>query len=313
MRAVQINAYGGNEVVTINRDAPKLATPAGGVLVEVRAAGVNPADWKMREGYFQQMAPLNFPATLGGDFSGVVVEVGKEVSGFKPGDEVYGQAMAVGGGSGSFAEFVAAPGGGTGQKPRTIDYVQAAALPLAGVSALQALTEHIKLTGKQKILIHGGAGGIGTMAIQLAKHLGAYVVTTAMADEEQYVKDLGADEVIDYQQQRFEEAVRECDAVFDTVGGETYTRSFVVLKRGGVIVSMVEQPVQELMGKFGVTAISQFTRVTSARLAKLAALVDQGVLKVRVAEVFPLEQAGEALSQLQAGRVRGKVVLRVKE
>lgn len=313
MRAAQINKYGGSEVVEINHSAQKPVVGAGSVLVEVHAAGVNPADWKMREGYFQQMAPLTFPATLGGDFSGVVVEVGEGVSSFKPGDEVYGQAIAVGGGSGSFAEFAAAPAASTAQKPRTVDHTQAAALPLTGVSALQALTEHIKLSAGRKILVHGGAGGIGTMAIQLAKHLGAHVVTTATADEEQYVKELGADEVIDYQQQRFEDAVRNCDAVFDTVGGETYTRSFSALKRGGIIVSMVEQPSEELMEKFGVTAIGQFTRVTSEHLAKLAALVDQGVLKVRVDKVFPLEQAGEALASLQAGRVKGKVVLRVKE
>lgn len=313
MRAVQINSYGGGEVVKFDREALKPAAPPGGVLVEVHAAGVNPVDWKIREGYLQQMAPLQFPATLGGDFSGVVMEVGEGVSDFQVGDEVYGQAVAVGGGSGSFAEFAAAPAASIAQKPKTVDHTQAAALPLAGVSVLQALTEHMALSRGHKILIHGGAGGIGTVAIQLAKHLGAYVVTTAAADEEQYVRELGADEVIDHQQQRFEDAVRECHAVFDTVGGETYTRSFSVLKRGGVIVSMVEQPLQELMEKFGVTAVGQFTRVTSERLDKLTKLVDQGVLNVRVDKVFPLDQAGEALAYVQAGRVKGKVVVRVKE
>src|SRR3972149_2414019 len=175
MKAAQINKYGGSEVVEINKTAPKPAASRGKLLVEVYAAGVNPIDWKIREGYI----PLKFPATLGGDFSGVVADVGEGVSGFKKGDEVYGYASILGGGSGSFAEFVSADAKVMALKPKNITHVEAGALPLTGVSAWQALVDHISLSRGKKILIHGGAGGIGTIAIQLARHLGAYVATTA--------------------------------------------------------------------------------------------------------------------------------------
>ena len=178
MKAAQISKYGGSDVVVVNKNAPKPSVSAGRVLVEVFAAGVNPVDWKIREGYMAKMAPLQFPATLGGDFSGVVQEVGASVSGFKKGDEVYGRDGAPGGGTGSFAEFISVDTKVTARKPKNVNHLEAAALPLTGVSALQALTEYIGLSKGRKILIHGGAGGIGTMAIQLAKHLGAYVATT---------------------------------------------------------------------------------------------------------------------------------------
>lgn len=312
MKAAQISQYGGSDVVEVTDEAPTPAVTDDSLLIAVHAAGVNPVDWKIREGYMQKMVPLQFPATLGGDFSGVVTDAGKNISDFKPGDEVYGQAIVVGGGSGSFAEVVSAKAGSTAHKPKSVDHAHAAALPLTGVSALQALTEHIKLSRGQKILIHGGAGGIGSMAIQLAKHLGAYVVTTAGAADTTYVTDLGADEVIDYETQTFEEAVEDFDAVFDTVGGETYTRSFQVLKKGGVLVSMTEAPNTELMRKHGVHAIAQGTTVTTDRLAKLAELVDGGEITVHIDTTFPLDQAGEALAHLQTGTARGKIVVTIK-
>ena len=201
MKAAQINKYGGSEVVEINKNAPKPAAPRGKLLVEVYAAGVNPIDWKIREGYI----PLKFPATLGGDFSGVVADVGEGVPGFKKGFEVYGYASILGGGSGSFAEFVSADAKVMALKPKNITHVEAGALPLTGVSAWQALVDHMGLSRGKKILIHGGAGGIGSIAIQLAKHLGAYVATTVSAKGMQYVQELGADEAIDYKNQKFED------------------------------------------------------------------------------------------------------------
>lgn len=313
MKAAQIKNYGGNEVVKINNNAPKPSVSGGRLLVEVHAAGVNPVDWKIREGYLKQMAPLQFPATLGGDFSGVVTEVGEGVSGFKKGDEVYGYAGIVGGGSGSFAEFVSTDIKITALKPKTITHVEAAALPLTGVSAWQALVDHISLSRGKKILIHGGAGGIGTIAIQLARHLGAYVTATAGAKDLQHVKELGADEAIDYKNQSFENMLHNYDAVYDTVGGETYVKSFRVLKKGGIIVSMLEQPRSELMEQYGVNAIGQFTQINTERLSKLAQLADKRVIKVHVDKIFPLEQAGEALEYLQSGHPRGKVVLKMKK
>ena len=309
MKAAQINKYGGSEVVEINKNMPKPAVSQGKVLIEVYAAGVNPVDWKLRAGYLQQMMLLKFPATLGGDFSGVIVDVGEDVSAFKKGDEVYGSALVLGGGSGAFAEFALASAKAAAHKPKRINHVEAAALPLIGVSAYQALVDHIGLTKDKRILIHGGAGGIGAIAIQLAKHMRAYVATTASARDIEYVKELGADEALDYKSQSFETILRDYDAVYDTVGGETYVKSFKVLKKGGIIVSMLEQPSSELMEQYGVNAIGQFTRINRERLSKLSEFIDKGIIKVHVDKTFPLEQAGEALVYLQTGHPRGKVVL----
>jgi NADPH:quinone reductase-like Zn-dependent oxidoreductase len=312
MKRAQIRKYGGTEVVEVDENAPQPPLSKGKILVEVHAAGVNPVDWKIREGYLQERAPLEFPAALGGDFSGLVVEVGEGVSGFKKGEEVYGYASILTGGSGSFAEFSSADAKATAPKPKNISHVEAAALPLAGVSAWQALVDYMSLSRGQKILIHGGAGGIGQMAIQLAKHLGAYVATTVSAKDIPYSKELGADEAIDYKGRPFEELLQNFDAVFDTIGGDTYVRSFKALKKGGIIVSMLEQPRSELMEKHGVRAKGQFTQVNRERLSKLIEFAEKGVIKVNVDKTFSLEQVGEALAYLQKGHPRGKVVLKVK-
>ena len=312
MKAAQINKYGGREVVEINKNAPEPALSRGHLLVEVHAAGVNPVDWKIREGYMKQVLPLQFPVTLGGDFSGVIEDVGEGFPGFKKGDEVYGQASITRGGSGSFAEFTSADAKATAYKPKSTSHVEAAALPLTGVSAWQALVDHIGLSSGKKILIHGGAGGIGSIAIQIARYLGVYVPTTVSARDIPSVKELGADEAIDYKNQSFDEMLHDYDAVYDTVGGEMYVKSFKVLKRGGIIVSMLEQPRSDLMERYGVNAIGQLTKVTSERLSKLAELVDKSVIRVYIDRIFPLEQAGEALEYQQKGHPRGKVVLKIK-
>ena len=304
--------YGSSEVVVINQNASLPNDPSEGkVLVKVKAAGVNPADWKIREGYMQQMIPLQFPSPLGMDFSGIVEKTGAGVSGIRQGDEVFGQASVMSGGSGAFAEMALANAGSIAHKPKTLSHQEAAGLPLVGVSAWQALVENIGLVKGHKILIHGGAGGIGSIAIQLSKHLGAYVATTVSTNDKQFVKELGADEVIDYKTQTFEDLLHDYDAIFDTVGGETYKRSFKVLKRGGVIVSMLEQPNQELMVQFGVKAIFQFTLMNKDRLTKLALWVDQNNIQVNVDKTFPLEEVGKALDYQRDVHPRGKVVLTI--
>ena len=317
MKSAQIKSYGGSEVVEINQSTPAPNDPsAGKVLVRIKAAGVNPADWKVREGYFQQMAPLQFPSTLGMDFSGIIEKVGEGVSEFEYNDEVYGQASAMRGDSGAFAEMALASADSIAHKPKTLSHEEAAGLPLVGVSAWQALVETIGLSKGQKILIHGGAGGIGSIAIQLAKHLGAYTATTVSTNDKQFVKEeIGADdEVIDYKTQNFEDVLsHDYDAVFDTVGGETYARSFKVLKIGGIIVSMLEQPSQELMNRFGVKAIFQFTQLNRERLTKLAQWVDQNKIRVNVDRTFPLDDAGKALDYQRDVHPRGKVVLQVSK
>jgi NADPH:quinone reductase-like Zn-dependent oxidoreductase len=315
MKAAQIRSYGDSEVVEIKQSASSPNDPSEGkVLVSVKAAGVNPSDWKLREGFFKQMVPLQFPATLGMDFSGVIEKVGVGVaSDLKQGDEVYGQSGVFAGGSGAFAEMALANADKIAHKPKTLSHAQAAGLPLVGVSAWQALVETIGLSKGQKILIHGGAGGIGSIAIQLAKHLGAYVATTASTNDIQFVKEeLGADEAIDYKTQTFEDVLsHDFDAVFDTVGGETYTRSFKVLKRGGggIIVSMLEQPVQELMDQFGVKAVFLFSQANRERLTKLAEWVDQNNIRVNVERTFPLDEARIALDYQRDVHPRGKIVL----
>jgi len=311
MKAAQINEYGKKEVLKTATDAPKPQPQAGQVLVEVYAAGVNPFDWKVREGLARQMAEVPFPATLGGDFAGKVAELGEGVSGFNVGDEVYGQAGALSG-LGSYAEFTPAKAESVAYKPKSVDFITAAALPLAGVSALQALIDHANVQSGQKVLIHGGAGGIGSLAVQLAKHLGAYVAATAAVEDSDFVKDLGADEVIDYKNQAFETLLTDYDVVYDTIGGETFTKSYQILKPGGKIVSMTEQPNEELDKKFNVSSISQFSQVTTERLNKLAELVDSGIIKAQVDKVFSLDEAAEALAYIQDGKHHGKVVIKVK-
>jgi alcohol dehydrogenase len=312
MKSAQITRYGNNsEVIEINEvTMPNLS--AGKVLVNVKIAGINPIDWKIREGYMQQMIHLQFPSTLGMDFSGVIKQVGQDVSSdFKQDDEVYGQAGVPSGGSGAFSELALANATSIAHKPKRLSHTQAAALPLVGVSAWQALVEHIGLSKGQKILIHGGAGGIGSIAIQLAKNLGAHVATTVSSDDKQFVQDLGANEVIDYKTQTFEDLLHDYDAVFDTVGGETYTRSFRVLRKGGIIVSMLEQQNLELMEQFGVKAVSQFTQVNRERLSKLAEWVDQNKVNIHIDKTFSLDEAGKALDYLRDIHPRGKIVLAI--
>lgn len=313
MRAVQIRAYGGVDVLEINENAPKPSLKQGQVLVEVYAASINPVDWKFRAGYLQKMAPVSLPATLGGDFAGRVVGVSGDSQQFNVGDEVYGQAIILNGGSGSFAEFVAANGANTALKPKKATFEEAGALPLAGVSALQALEDHIKVQRGQKILIHGGAGGIGHMAVQLAKAFGGYVATTVNTTDVDFAKELGADEVIDYKTQSFEKLLKQYDAVFDTVGGDVTDKSFLVLKREGILVSMTGQPNQKLAEQYAVTAIGQGTSTDSSHLTHLAKLAEAGKINVHVDTVYPLEKVKEAFMYQEEGHPRGKVVLKIKD
>jgi alcohol dehydrogenase len=311
MKSAQIKKYGGSEVIEINQSTSEPTVSSGKVLVIIKAAGVNPADWKIREGGLQQLVSLQFPSTLGHDFSGVIKQVreGVSPSDFKQGDEVYGQAGVISGGSGTFAEMALANIESIAHKPKRLSHAEAAGLPLVGISAWKALVENIRLSKDQKILIHGGAGGIGSIAIQLAKYLGADVATTVSTNDKQFVQELGADVVIDYKTQTFEDLLHDYDAVFDTVGGETYRRSFKVLKKGGVILSMLEQPNSELMSQYGIKAIFQFTQADRERLTKLTQWVDENNIRVNVEKTFSLDEAGDALDYQKDVHPRGKVVL----
>ncbi|HVX57777.1 MAG TPA: NADP-dependent oxidoreductase [Candidatus Saccharimonadales bacterium] len=310
MRAAQISHYGGPDVMRTVANAPKPEAAAGQVLVAVSAAGVNPFDWKVRDGLMQQMAALQFPATLGGDFAGEVVALGKGVTGVHVGDAVYGQANALSG-QGSFAEYSVVKASQLAPKPQTLDFIQAASLPLASVSAYQALVDRMNLHAGQKILVHGAGGGIGSLAVQLAKHLDAHVAATASATDADFVKELGAQEVIDYRTQDFAALLKEYDAVFDTVGGDTNTRSYAVLKPGGILVSMAAQPDERLVRQHNITYTHQVTRVTPERLRAITELVNGGALRPLVDKVFPLEKAAEALEYQKTAHPRGKVVIQI--
>ena len=308
MKATQINEYGENVVKLVELETPIVGDEQ--ILVEVYAAGVNPFDYKVEEGDYKDYFPLSFPVTLGGDFAGKVTQVGNSIKDFNVGDEVYGQANATS--QGSFAEYTVVTADKLAKKPKSLDFVASAALPLVTVSAYQAVHDLIKLTAGQKLLIQGGAGGIGAAAIQIAKQVGANVVVTAKAKDSEYVKSLGADEVIDYENEDFSTRNKEFDAVFDTVGGETTVKSLKVIKPNGILVSMIGQ-VDEASAKAAqVTFLYQSSEVNSERLNKISQLVDDGKLKVDVAKVFSLDDTELALKSVKNDHPRTKVVIKIK-
>lgn len=311
MKAAQINKYGGSNVIEINPNTSIPQIDTGKILVEVYAASLNPFDYKLREGYMKDSVK-SLPITLGTDFAGIVKEVSSDITDLKAGDEVYGNANLFNGGSGTIAEFVSAKTDKTALKPKTLDFIKSAALPLVASSALQAIEEHINLQSGQKILIQGGGGGIGSLAIQIAKNVGAYVAATASEETMDFVKSLGADQVIDYKKEDFTKIISGFDAVFDTVGGETAEKSMQVVKKGGIVVSMVGPLDQTKAQELGITAIAQSTKTTSEKLKRIAELVDSGKLQAEVDKVFPLEETAQAFDYLENEHPKGKVVIQIK-
>jgi alcohol dehydrogenase len=312
MKAAQVSKYGGSEVVSVV-EVPEPDLKAEQLLVEVYAASINPFDGKLRSGMYKETIPIQVPYIPGADFAGVVRKIGQGVQDFGVGDAVYGHAIVLIGGSGAFAESTAVNTANAAKKPQSIDFIAAASLPLVGSSAIQALEEHMNLTKGQKILIHGGAGGIGSIAIQIAKNIGAYVATTVSSDDFEHVRGLGADKTIDYKHETFETMLSEYDAVFDTIGGSVMEKSFNVLKKGGVLVSMVGQPSEQAAAARGIKAIAQQTQTNASHLTRLAQLVDSGVVKAQVDKVYPLSAVREAFDRLEKGSPRGKVVLQMRQ
>lgn len=312
MKAVQINKYGGSEVIEINDNVPKPSIKDGQVLVEVYAGSINPFDLFVISGAMQDRVPLKFPATVGGDFAGKVTDTNNS-SDFKIGDAVYGSANLIVGNSGGFAEFAAVNYAELALKPKQISFEEAASLPLVGVAAVQALEDHIHLSSGQKILIHGGAGGIGSIAIQLGKVLGAYIATTVSTEDMDFAQSLGADQVIDYKNEDFNGILKDYDAVFTTVGGYAVDKSFAVLKKNVILVSMLGQPNEELAKKHEVMAIGQRTNTTTVLLNRLAKYVEEGKIKPKVDKVFPIDQAREAFEYQENQSPKGKVVIKIKK
>lgn len=311
MKAARISKYGDVSVVKIEQ----VGQPAPGdnqILIKVYASSINPFDAKLRAGAMKDFIPLKFPATLGGDVAGTVEGMGEKVTGLKVGDKVYGQAAVVAGNSGAFAEFAVTDFSQVAKMPKNLDFKQAASLPLVGASALQVIKNHINLKRGQKLFVHGGAGGIGSIAIQIAKHLGAYVATTATGDGINFVKSLGADEVIDYKVQDFAATLSGYDAVFDTVGGDDFNKSLDILKHGGTAVSMIAKANEAKAERLGVLAITQGTKVNTHDLGELAKLVEAGVVTPQVAEVYKLDDIAAAFAAYESGQVKGKVVVEVE-
>jgi NADPH:quinone reductase-like Zn-dependent oxidoreductase len=310
MKAVRQEEVGGPEVlrlVEVERPEPGPTE----VLVRVRAAGVNPTDWKFRARGGWVGTP---PFVLGWDVSGVVEALGPGAALLRPGDEVFGM-LRYPTGHGAYAEYVVAPARTFVRKPPSLDFVRAAAVPLAGLTAWQALVDTAGLEAGQRVLVHAAAGGVGHLAVQLAKARGAYVLGTASAAKHEFVRSLGADEVIDYRAVDFAEAAGEVDVVLDTIGGEYGLRSLATLRIGGVLVSLVlSQPgegLAEAAAERGVRTESILVEPDHTALSALADLLAEGRLKVHVEQTFPLADAAKAHELGETGRVTGKLVLTV--
>ena len=290
-------------------DAPVPACGAGDMLVRVVAAGVNPIDWKMRSGALAAQIPKTFPITLGSDAAGTVTAMGGAVRGFEIGDEVFFYAEFARGGT--YAEYVAVDASQVAKKPRTASFAAAAALPIPGQAAWTALIETAKVERGQRVLIHGGAGALGTIAVQLAKEQGAHVVATASGDGMALVRSLGADEVIDYRTQRFEKMVDGIDIVLDTLGGATQEASWATMRPGGILVATAMPPSPERAAAAGVRAAFVFTPPRGTVLSQLAQRVDDGRLRIVVGQELALADATLAHRLGESGQARGKMVLHV--
>jgi NADPH:quinone reductase-like Zn-dependent oxidoreductase len=308
IRKVRIHRFGGPDVLHVDEVEPSLPD-ASQVLVRVVAAGVNPVDFKIRNGGYPAVKEDRLPYTLGRDVSGIVEKCGAQASRFKIGDEVFG---IVGIGGGGYAEKVVLNQQDIATKPAEVDHIHAAGIPLAGQTAWQGLFRHGGLKAGQSVLIHGGSGGVGHFAIQFAKAKGARVLTTVSTDSVEFARGLGADVVIDYKTQRFEEQARDLDLVFDLIGGDTRERSWTLLKRGGVLVSTLTEPSKETADRYGVRALRYTVAADGAELAEIAGLAASGKVKPHVSKIFPLQQAAQALAAVEHGGSRGKVVLSVE-
>ena len=308
MKSVCIYRYGGPEVL-VYEDAPRPHPDAGEVLVRVHAAGINPVDWKIREGHLKEMLHHTFPLVLGWDVSGVVEALGIGITRLKVGDEVFSRPDIAR--DGAYAEFIVIKESELALKPKSTDHIHAAALPLAGLTAWQTLFDAGGLSAGQRVLIHAAAGGVGHIAVQLAKWKGAHVIGTAAERNHAFLRQLGVDQVIDYDTERFEEVVQPVDVVLDTMGGETQERSWKVLKPGGILISIASPPKAETAAAHGVRQAFVFTQPNSIQLAEIAKLADAEMIKVIVETVLPLSDATRGQELSQRGHGRGKIVLRV--
>ena len=333
MKAFIVDRYGSADHVHFS-EVPQPEMQEDDVLVQIHAAGVNPLDSKIRSGEFKLLLPYRFPLILGNEFAGVVVRVGSRVRRFKSGDEVY--ARPAKDRIGTFAEFIAVKEDDVALKPAGLTMEEAASIPLVGLTAWQALIEMANLKRGQKVLIHAGSGGVGTFAIQLAKHVGAIVATTTSTANVDLVKRLGADIVIDYKKDRFEEVLRDCDVVLNSLDGETLKKSLLVLKPGGKLISISGPPDPEFARELGLSWILGlvmrllsfrirrqakhhqvnysflFMRASGDQLRQISSLVEAGAVRPVLDRIFPFESTKEAMAYVDTGRSKGKVVVSVR-
>jgi len=332
MKAFIIDRYGKKEVGRI-ADMPDPEVRDDDVLIRIHAASINPLDSKTKSGEFKLILPYRLPLILGNDMAGTVVRVGARVRNFKPGDEIY--ARPDDDRIGTFAEFIAVKASSLALKPANLSMVEAASVPLAALTAWQVLVETAKLKRGQKVLIHAGSGGVGTIAIQLAKHLGAFVATTTSTANIAWVKDLGADVVIDYKQQDFAAVLRDYDMVLNSLGNGELNKSLQVLKPGGHLISISGPPtpafaaarglawplrlalrllsfsIRNKAKKIGGQYTFVFMRADGAQLREITALIESGAIRPVVDKVFPFQDTHKALAYVDSGRAKGKVVVQM--
>lgn len=310
MKAVVIEKYGGADVLEI-RDIPMPVVEEHDLLIEVYASSVNPVDWKIREGYLKERIQYKFPLVLGWDVAGVVKETGPQTGLFRPGDRVFSRTDIAR--NGTYAEYVAVDEGLVALMPDNISFREAAAVPLACQTAWQALVEIAQVKQGDKVLIHAASGGVGSFAVQIAKYKGAHVAATCGTTNTRLVKSLGADEVIDYSVTDFSKELHDFDIVLDTMGGETYRKSFKMVKKGGTVISLIERPDEALARESGAKAEYMFLQPERKRLVQIAALLSEGRIKPVLGIVLPLEEVRKAHTISQSHHAKGKIVLTVKE
>lgn len=307
MKAIRIHSHGGPEVLKFEEVARPVPNDDE-VLIKVLAAGVNPVDWKIRQGYMKEL--FHLPLILGWDVAGVVEEKGLAVTDFAIGDEVYSQPSILR--DGGYAEYIVVKASEVALKPATVDFIQAAAVPLAGLTAWQSLFDLAHLKAGQKILIHAAAGGVGHYAVQFAKWAGAHVIGTASASQHDFLRALGIHEAIDYTTTPFEEVVQDADVVLDTIGGEVWQRSWKVLKKGGILVSTLRSPEAGGAESLNKLCAHVFVQPDAVQLGEIAALIDSGHVRSEIAGIFSLRDAAEAHRASEGGHTRGKIVLDIR-
>jgi NADPH:quinone reductase-like Zn-dependent oxidoreductase len=311
MKAIVIEQYGGKEELK-EKEILKPTPQENQVVVALHATSINPIDWKLREGYLKTMLPFDFPIILGWDAAGEIDELGTNVNNFKVGDRVFARPETTN--RGTYAEYTVIDSHLVAKIPDNISFEEAACVPLAGLTAWQCLFEFGDVKKGDKVLIHAGAGGVGTFAIQLAKHAGAYVATTAGSHNIEFLKSLGADEVIDYKIQDFENILKDFDFVLDSLGGENQDKSFTVLKEGGRLASIVSEPNQQKAEQKKIKSGLVWLTPNGEQLAKIAELLQQRKLKVIIGHKFPLTEEGikEAHALSETHHAKGKIVIEIK-